>query len=165
MNTTNKIFTGLTFSAKNPHPTRHSSHCSKTLEPGIKKGCVILILWWFTRRSGIHKLFVRFIWIYFFLLVFCRALTEDFESEPELRRIFRKARVTVRVELRSQLQVWSLFWHFCLPLSTMDGFLKTATVKTTPSFSSFRSVRIRGRWRGLVQSISRLQFRSESGPK
>ena len=66
MNTTNKIFIGWTFSAQNPHPTRHSSHCSKTLEPDIKKGYVILILWWFTRRSGIHKLFVHFIWIYNF---------------------------------------------------------------------------------------------------
>ena len=72
-----------------------------------------------------------------FLLLFCRALTEDFESEPELRRIFRKARVTVRVELRSQLQVWSLFLHFSLPFSTMDGFLKQPQSKLPPPFPRF----------------------------
>ena len=90
-----------------------------------------------------------------FLLLFCRALTEDFESEPELRRIFRKARVTVRVELRSQLQVWSLFLHFSLPFSTMDGFLKTATVKTTPSFSSMA-------WTGTKHFKAIIQIRKWS---
>ena len=35
--------------------------------------------------------------------MFCRFLQEESDNETELRRIFRKARTKVRVELRSQL--------------------------------------------------------------
>ena len=137
MNTTNKIFIGWTFSAQNPHPTRHSSRCSKTFEPGIKKGFVILILWWFTRRSGIHKLFVRFIWIYNFSTFVLQSSNRRLRIWAWIETHFPQSPCDRESRAAKPTSGMVTILHFSLPLFTMDGFLKQPQSKLPPPFPRF----------------------------